>query len=125
MANISNFVHGLFVITTFYVIVKFYFAAGKSNTVLLIIVLWMLLLSVLGLSGFYQVNTALPPRLIFLIGPGILMILVLFLTKKGRAFIDSFSLKELTLLHIARIPVEIVLYYISLAEPVKSRGMKR
>lgn len=116
MEKISIFVNGLFTITTLYVIVSFYKAAGRSSTVLFILVLWMLLLSALGLSGFYQVNTALPPRFIFLIGPGILLILCLFLIKQGRVFIDSLSLKGLTLLHVARIPVEITLYYICLAK---------
>jgi hypothetical protein len=115
MENISIFVNALFVITTLYVVAIFYKAAAKLKTVLLVLVVWMLLLTALGLTGFYQETNVFPPRFIFLIGPGILVILALFLTEKGRAFIDSLSLKQLTLLHIARIPVEITLYYICLA----------
>jgi hypothetical protein len=78
----------------------------------------MLLLAILGIRGFYQVTTAFPPRFIFLIGPGIIIIPALFLTKKGKAFIDSLALPKLTLIHIGRIPVEITLYYLCLAKVI-------
>jgi hypothetical protein len=40
------------------------------------------------------------------------MIAALFFTSPGRTYIDSLDLKTLTLLHIVRIPVEMVLYWL-------------
>ena len=46
--------------------------------------------------------------------PTILTIILLFATSKGRQFIDSLPLKNLTYLNIVRIPVEIVLFWLFL-----------
>lgn len=41
-----------------------------------------------------------------------IIIIVLFVTKAGRSFIDTLPLTQLTLLHIVRIPVELVLFWL-------------
>lgn len=64
------------------------------------------------MGGFYTVSNTVPPRFLFLIIPPLLTITLLFITKRGRAFIDSLSPSMLTLLHIVRIPVEVVLYWL-------------
>ncbi|MCK8521552.1 hypothetical protein M0D21_08230 [Aquimarina sp. D1M17] len=79
------------------------------------ILIWMTLVGILGDFGFYTVDNVSPPRFIFLLGPGILFVLLLFLSRKGRHFSNQLDLKWLTLLHIVRIPVEIVLYHVFLA----------
>ena len=50
--------------------------------------------------------------------PTILTIILLISTAKGRQFIDSLPLKNLTYLNIVRIPVEIVLYWLFLNKVV-------
>ena len=50
--------------------------------------------------------------------PPLLTIVLLFSTIKGRRFIDSLPLQKLTYLHIVRIPVEIVLYWLYLHKAV-------
>jgi hypothetical protein len=50
-----------------------------------------------------------------LIGPGFIFIALLFLTKRGKTFIDSLDIEKLTLLHIVRVPVEITLYFVCAA----------
>lgn len=72
--------------------------------------MWLLLQAGLAYSGFYEAVTAIPPRFPLLIVPVLLGIIVLFSLKTGRRFIDGLSLTQLTLLHVVRIPVEIVLY---------------
>ncbi|HTL07420.1 MAG TPA: hypothetical protein VL307_04150 [Chitinophagaceae bacterium] len=70
---------------------------------------WLLLQTLLSLSGFYTaVQTGLP-RLPLLIAPVLASILSIFFIG-GRRFLDSLNIKTLTLVHIVRIPVEIVLY---------------
>jgi hypothetical protein len=54
-----------------------------------------------------------PPKLmLFGILPAILVIILPFLTRSGREFIDSLPLKNLTYLNVVRIPVEIVLFWL-------------
>lgn len=106
----------LFVIVTMLTLWQFYNAANKSKVVLTILSGWLLFQAVIGLSDFYQVTQTMPPRFIVLIGPGLLAIVLLLLTKGGRSFLDSLSIRKMTLLHTIRIPVEITLYYVFVAK---------
>ncbi|MTI31968.1 hypothetical protein [Xanthovirga aplysinae] len=112
MENISTPLSIFFILTTIATVVQFYRASGYSKKVLWIILVLMVFQLIIGLSGFYQT----PPRFLLLLPPNILMVLFLFLTRGGRAFIDSLDLKKLTLLHTVRIPVEITLYYVFLSK---------
>lgn len=57
-------------------------------------------------------NTFPPKIMLFGIFPALVIIILLFITKSGRSFIDSLPLKNLTYLHVVRIAVEIVLYWL-------------
>ena len=59
-----------------------------------------------------------PPRLMLAIMPPMLGILLLFLTKKGGNYIDGMDIKLLTALHIVRIPVELVLFWLFIYKAV-------
>jgi len=99
----------LFGATVVLTIIWFY-VASKSKTFLLLAIGWVLLQSVLGMSGIYQNTEAMPPRLILLgVLPAVIIIISTFLTTQGKAFIDQIDLKTLTYFHSIRIPVEIVL----------------
>jgi len=109
MTEISHFGTVGFMLTTLATI-WLLFKALKIKKYLLLIILWMLIVSILGLSGFYRNVDAFPPRFVFLLGPGILIVLIIFLSKRGKEVMDTLNLKWLTLLHTVRVPVEIVLY---------------
>lgn len=111
MAEVSISTSVLFILTTFLTL-WFFYRASKSINVLLGLLVWMIVVGVLGYTGFYRVEDATPPRFIFLLGPGLLFVILLFTTKKGREFTKRLKLKWLTILHTIRIPVEIVLFYI-------------
>ncbi len=87
-----------------------------ANKLTFAIIFWLILQAVLTLADVYDSDTAaVPPKiLLFGIFPAILMIIALFATTKGRGFIDNLPLKKLILLHSVRIPVELVLYWLSL-----------
>lgn len=93
-------------------------ASAKETTrkqtvaVTLMLLTWIVLQGELTLAGVYNSNTsAIPPRIIlFGVLPAIAAILILFLTRSGRSFINSLPLLQLTYLHTVRIPVELVLY---------------
>ncbi|ULQ57089.1 hypothetical protein KJS94_02615 [Flavihumibacter rivuli] len=90
----------------------FYRASNRSIITLSILLAWLAIQAIIGLTGFYTVTNTLPPRFVLLVLPPLLLILGLFATKAGRAFLDQLDLKTLTILHIVRIPVELVLYWL-------------
>jgi hypothetical protein len=85
---------------------------------LVILSVWLTLEGIVGYSGFYTVTNTLPPRFIFLILIPVLLIIATFFTEPGKQFIDSLDVKWLTLLHVVRIPVELVLYWLFLNKAV-------
>jgi len=92
----------------------------KATRIGLALCIWLLLQSFLTLNNWYHTDTnSFPPKIILLgILPAILTIIFLFSTAKGRQFIDSLPLKQLTYLHLVRVPVEIVLYWLYLNKAV-------
>lgn len=96
--------------TTLLTVWLFYRATDRNRTALLLVLGWMALHAGLGLSGFYQTTNTLPPRAALMVGPPLLLLVGLLLTTPGRHFLDSLRLDRLTLLHVVRVPVELVLW---------------
>lgn len=78
--------------------------------------MWLVLQAVLTLLDFYDspVESTPPKLVLFGILPASVVLLTLFITKKGKAFIDNIPQEKLILLHTIRIPIEFVLYWLSL-----------
>ena len=110
METLSTYLIIFFVLTTLTTILIFLRAASWSKTVMAIMAGWIILQTIVSLSGFYLVSDTMPPRFVLLLGPPVLFIITLFLTKKGRRFIDSLSVRWLTILHTIRIPIEMILF---------------
>lgn len=111
MADISMFTSIGMILTTVLVLWFFYKASGNWKLILGI-VLWMLIVAILGITGFYQDTESKPPRFFFLLGPVVIFVGLSFATEAGRSFAKGLDEKWLTLLHAIRIPVEILLYYV-------------
>jgi hypothetical protein len=118
MANLSLFTAVIFILTTVFTILFFRKASAKSSAVPAIILIWILLQGVLGMTGFYQNPAKIPPPISLLILPPVLTIIILFITPRGKRFIDQLNPGILTRLHIIRVPVEIVLYLLYLDHQV-------
>ena len=73
---------------------------------------WLLVTAFLALAGFYQKFDAFPPR-IFVFGalPALTLLTAGVFVYRGD-FLDRLSLRILTLLHIVRVPVELVLLWL-------------
>lgn len=97
-----------FGLTTALAIGLFYYAAHRSGH-MLVLLAWLALQGVLSLSGFYTVTTGWPPRLVLLLLPPLVLVLVLLGTTSGRRYLAGLQLETLTLLHVVRLPVELVL----------------
>lgn len=117
-ADLPLYIPALFIATTFLTLAFLYFACKSSglkisNFLLLCIPAWLALTAVLANNGLFSTDTrSMPPKFAVAVLPPLLIILIAFLTKAGRAFIDSVSLKAVTYLHVVRIPVELGLYWL-------------
>jgi hypothetical protein len=83
--------------------------ASGSQLLTFLLPFWMILSGFLAAGGFYQHFEIFPPRIFtFAVLPALLTIATLFIFFR-HSFVEKLSLKTLTLLHIIRLPVEIVL----------------
>lgn len=99
-----------FGLTTALAVGLFYLAAHHSGRTLLVLLAWLLFQGVVAGSSFYTVTMGFPPRLGLLLWPPLLLIAGLFFTAAGRRYLDDLRLETLTLLHVMRVPVELVLF---------------
>jgi hypothetical protein len=92
----------------------------KARPVFIGLIIWLTIQAVLTLLDIYTSYINILPPVIALTGilPTIVAIIILFATKKGRQFIDSLPLKNLTYLNIVRVPVEIVLFWLYLHKTI-------
>ncbi len=118
MENLPLYISLVFGLTTLLTVLIFYQAANRSKTTLIILLLWLVLQAIVSLSGFYTVTNSVPPRFALLAGPALLFIVILFLTKQGRQYLDKLNIKTLTILHVIRIPVECTLYWLFIYKTV-------
>lgn len=127
--NLPTFIMLIFGLTTVATLLLFIWTIKNSNSeitrekstpILIGFIIWLIMQTILTIKNIYNTdNNTFPPKIIlFGILPGILTILFLFVTQKGRQFIDSLPLKNLTYLNIVRIPVELVLFWLFLYKVV-------
>lgn len=120
IADLPFYVPAVFVPTVFLTVGILFYALRRRNLLMTTpgkitvaaIFLWMLITAALAVSEFYQYTAAVPPR-VFLFGalPPLLLIVFLFIFFREN-FLTEIPLETLTLLHVIRIPVEIVLYWL-------------
>lgn len=113
ISNIPSYIVVIFLLT---VALTFYFfitSAKNKAAIFLVLLLWLAITGIIAFRGFFQDTSAIPPRLMLVMVPAFLVIIVLMITKTGRSFTDSLDLKQLTLLHLVRVPVEIILFLLA------------
>jgi hypothetical protein len=71
---------------------------------------WLFLLGLLALQGFFTMLGPTPPRLFLAVLVPLLLISGLFVSASGRRFLDTLPLSTLTYLNSIRVFVELVLY---------------
>lgn len=117
ISGLPSFVGPLFLTTTFLTAGFLVYSVRKGpaesvfgKILLFAIFFWLVLQTVLGIGGFYLTPESIPPRVIaFAAVPAMLFALAAALgTPIGS--IEKLPFGALTLLHIVRIPVELVLY---------------
>jgi len=79
------------------------------------LLVWLCMIGYVASTGYLLDTTSLPPKFIVAVLPPIFLMLFVFNTKKGKAFVDQLSLLHITYLNVIRIPVEIGLHGLFLA----------
>jgi hypothetical protein len=117
MNTLPSYISITFIGTTLLTIWLFFRATNYSKTPLILLLSWAIFQSIIALTGFYVGIGDFPPKFLLIV-PAILMIVFLFNSSKGKQFIDELSLEKLTILHIVRVPVEIVLFWLFLQKTI-------
>lgn len=115
--NLPGYVSISFILTTFltigflfYAVKQTVFDTTPAKIVIFLISFSIFLQAILALGGIYQNTSTVPPRLfLFAVLPALLLILSLFIFAR-KSFIEPLPLKILTILHIIRIAVELILH---------------
>jgi len=118
LTNLPDSLILIFLLTVILTFLLFINAVKNKATVAIILVVWLAVTGILSFKGVFQDTSAIPPRLMIGIAPAILFIILLLTTKNGRRFTDNIDLNKLTLVHIVRVPVEIVLLLLFLHKAV-------
>ena len=121
--DIPIYISVIFIFTTILTIALFYRTCARvsptiANKILIGLGAWISLQGILAASDFYLKTDTMPPRFALAVVPGFLTIIYFLVTKKGQNFIDRMPLKDLTVIHICRVPVEIVLFWLFLNEQI-------
>lgn len=100
-----------FIATTALTFFLFLRAHKQSKWFIIVSLVWLALQAIVSYSGFYTKTDSVPPRFVLLVLPPIFLFVILFLTRKGRDYIDSLDLKNVHWVHVVRIPVELCLLF--------------
>ena len=73
---------------------------------------WLFVVAILSINEFFLKFDSMPPRFLLMIIPPLLAIALLFYNDQSRAFIKNIPITTLTYIHIIRVPVEIVLWWL-------------
>jgi hypothetical protein len=129
LANLPIFITIFFALTTFATLFLFYGVVKNANLqstqkfanpIFFCMSLWLAIQGFLTLKNVYNTDlNAMPPKIVlFGIAPTIITMVLLFATVKGKQFVDSLPLKNITYLNTIRIPVELVLFWLFLNKAV-------
>lgn len=110
--NLPLYVYLVFGLAVLSAFLLFYKATNFSKSFLSLVIVWIILQSIVSILGFYKIANTIPPRFGLLVVPPLILTIIKFTTKKGKQSIDMLNIKTLTLFHIVRIPVELVLYWL-------------
>lgn len=127
--NLPLFISLTFILTTVATLLLFVWTVKNANIeqtskkatpIFIGLIVWLSVQAALTLNNIYNTNTdSFPPKIMLLgILPTVFTVILLFVTSKGRQFVDSLPLKNLTYLNIVRIPVEIILFWLFLQKTI-------
>lgn len=99
-----------FLLTTLISLLMFMKTVRNNRKVLIPVVIWLVLHSAIALTGYYAVTGFILPRTAIGVFSPLVLIAVLFISPRGRRFLDTIDLKWAILHQMVRVLVEINLY---------------
>ncbi|MCG9910403.1 MAG: hypothetical protein MH137_03800 [Flavobacteriales bacterium] len=103
-----------FLFTTLLFLLFFYLGTGRNKRVLVVSIIWLVLISSISLTGFFQNTNTIPPRFLIVLIGNIALIAFLYSRLKAVALDYRYAM----LVHALRVPVEITLYFLFLRKQV-------
>ncbi|WP_300666259.1 hypothetical protein [Fluviicola sp.] len=103
-----------FIFITYLALCFFYSGTGKNKQVLVISFLWITVVSLISVTGYFEDTTARPPRFLLVIIPGIGLSFWFYKKLKTTHLKQEFLLA----VHLLRLPVELVLYQLFLNKQI-------
>lgn len=118
MHQLPLFIPTVFIISIALALIIIIKAFGAGKKFIFILCGWLLIQAILSIFGFYHINGVKMARFLLLIMPPLVFVILALTTDAGRRLTGQPDLKWLALLHIIRIPVEIVLFWLFLNHAV-------
>ncbi|WKN45023.1 hypothetical protein [Tunicatimonas pelagia] len=104
--SIPWFVAGEFILVAGFTLIMLNAAIRLSASGWITALAWLMLLSVLAFSGFYQNTDSVPPRFTMVLLIPLLTIVYVFNSQR----VHEANIPPLVLIHVVRVPVELILY---------------
>ncbi|WP_370087687.1 hypothetical protein [Ekhidna sp.] len=126
MEDIPGYVAGTFIAIVIAVLGFLYYAVssatpGKKNItsslVITLLVGWIFFVSVQTFNGYFT-NLSGVPRLPMFVGCTIILIILLFVWPRTRAILMEMPITTLHYIHIVRVPVEMVLWWLAVSRAI-------
>lgn len=123
MENIPFYVSATFIAVILTTLFFLYYALNSADKdssnitasiVMTLVIGWGFMVSILSFNDFFEDFESFPPRFIFILIPPFLTIILVLILKKSRDFLIKMPITTLTYVHIVRVPVEIVLWWLAL-----------
>jgi len=118
LTGIPIYVTVIFIATVLLTLYLFVTSTKNKIIVLVTCLAWLGIQGLIASSGFYQITNSIPPRFALAVVPALLLIILFFVTRGGKKFIDNINLRTITLLSVVRIPVELVLYWLFVTKAI-------
>lgn len=101
----------IFGLITLLVVFTFHQAVKGSGFFATLAAFWIVLQCGAALTGYFRVTDTIFPRLLLVVVPPAILMAWLFLARPGKALMDRMSVDLLTMIHVVRTPIEVVLYW--------------
>ena len=118
MEQLPFYIPALFIAALLLTLFFLFKSTRFSRTIAWLSLTWLFVSGILAFNGFYSDVSSMPPHMLFAVLPPLALMAFAFASKRGRGFIDAIDPGTLTLLHLVRIPVELVLLFLFLEKKV-------
>jgi len=110
MDSATFFASTIFCLITLLVVFTFHQAVKGSRFFACLVSIWIAVQCGVALAGYFKITDTIFPRLSIVVVPPAALMAWLFLTRPGKALMDGMNLDLLTMLHVVRTPMGLVLY---------------